>query len=168
MYFDGCRNLNELKVAYKKLALEHHPDMGGDVRTMQEVNAEYDKAFAVLKNLQNAEAERPDSKTHKTTETPETPEEFRAIIEALLRIEGIEVELCGSWLWVGGDTYPHRAELKAAGCAFSGSKKKWYWRHPEDDCRWSRGKKSMAEIRAKYGSERIGRADERERDKLPA
>ena len=39
-YFDRCASLDELKAAYKKLALEHHPDMGGDVHTMQEVNAE--------------------------------------------------------------------------------------------------------------------------------
>lgn len=162
MYFENCANLNELKATYKSLALKHHPDMGGDVRVMQAINAEYDRVFARLKDAQNKKASQPESKTHKTTETPE---EFRAVVEALLKMQGLDIELCGSWLWISGDTYPHKEELKAAGCLFSGSKKRWYWRHPEDDCRWSRGKKSMSDIRAKYGSEWIGKSPER--DKLP-
>lgn len=159
MYFDHCKDLNELKAAYKSLALKHHPDAGGDVRTMQEINAEYDSVFSRLKDAQNRQAQRPDSKTRTTTETPQ---EFRAIVEALLRIDGIEVELCGAWLWVSGDTYDHREELKAAGCMFSRSKKRWYWRHEEDGARWSRGKKTMSDIRAKYGSEWLKEAKQRE------
>lgn len=158
MFFDSCQNLNELKAEYKKLAMKHHPDMGGDVRTMQAINAEYDKTFAVLKELQNMEAEQPESRTKATTETPE---EFRSVVDALFRIEGIEVELCGSWLWVSGDTYQNREALKACGCLWSRSKQRWYWRHAEDDCRWSRGKTSMQEIRHKYGSEWLELADER-------
>ena len=159
MFFDSCQNLNELKAEYKKLAMKHHPDMGGDVRTMQAINVEYDKTFAVLKELQNMEAEQPESRTKVTTETPE---EFRSVVDALFRIEGIEVELCGSWLWVSGDTYQNREALKACGCLWSRSKQRWYWRHAEDDCWWSRGKTSMQEIRHKYGSEWLERADERQ------
>jgi hypothetical protein len=29
----------------------------------------------------------------------------------------------------------------------------WYWRHKEDGAHWSRGKKTMGEIRMKYGSQ---------------
>lgn len=163
MYFESCNDLNELKAAYKKLALKHHPDMGGDVRTMQTINMEYDRVFAILKSKQNRAAQNPDSETKKTTETAD---EFRAVVDALLKIADIEIELCGSWLWISGETYPNREALKAARCAYSKSKKKWYWHHPEDGCGWSRDRKTMTEIRAKYGSELIGRSPERE--KLPA
>ncbi|MBQ9001528.1 MAG: J domain-containing protein [Eggerthellaceae bacterium] len=162
-YFDHCASLDELKAAYKKLALKHHPDMDGNVRTMQEVNAEYDKIFAVLKELHNLDAENPESKARATTEAPE---EFRAVVDALLKLEGIEVELCGSWLWIGGNTYPHREALKAAGCLWSRTKKRWYWRHAEDDCRWSRGTATMSEIRGKYGSEWLRKTDDKQT--LPA
>lgn len=149
MYFDNCKDLNELKAAYKRLALEYHPDRGGDTKTMQAINAEYDRVFDRLKRAQNREAERPNSETRKTTETPE---KYRNVIERLIRIQDITIELCGSWLWISGNTYEHRAELKSCGCMFSRSKKRWYWRHVEDGSHWSRGKYTMGEIRAKYGS----------------
>lgn len=72
--------------------------------------------------------------------------------EALKDIEGIEIELCGTWLWIDGNTYENRAALKAAGCRFSRTKKKWYWRPEETSGGWSRGKATMGEIRQKYGS----------------
>ena len=144
--------------------MKHHPDMGGDTRTMQEINAEHDRVFKIFKDRQNREAQDPTSETKPTTETPE---EFRAIVEALLKIQGIEIELCGAWLWIGGDTYPVKDDLKAAGCLFSRSKKKWYWRHAEDGATWSRGKTSMAEIRSKYGSSWI-KGEREEREALPA
>ena len=161
MFFDQCKTLNELKAEYKRLVMLHHPDRpNGDEETMKAINGEYDSVFAVLKELQNMEAEQPESQTRKTTEAPE---EFRAVVEALLRLEGVEVELCGAWLWISGDTYQHRDALKACGCLWSRSKGRWYWRHAEDDCRWSRGKTSMAEIRHKYGSEWLERTDERQK-----
>lgn len=148
MYFDNCKTLDDLKAAYKKLAMKHHPDMGGDVRTMQNINAEYECRFERLKvcyNAAQADQDKP--------QTNETPEEFMSIIDQLMKLSGIEIELCGSWLWIGGNTYDHKAELKAAGCLWSRSKHKWYWRHQSDGAKWSRGRYSMSKIREKYGSQ---------------
>ena len=85
MYFEKCNDLNELKAVYKKLALDNHPDMGGDVRVMQEINAEYDRMFLLLKAKQNTIAN--DDTTGKTRRTTEAPEEFRSVVSALLKIE---------------------------------------------------------------------------------
>lgn len=144
MYFNQCQNLDELKALYKKLALKNHPDMGGDLRIMQEINAEYEKRFESLKNAHNETSER------KTTETPQ---EFIHIVDKIINIEGIEIELCGSWLWVSGNTYEAKDQLKAAGFKWSKNKKKWHWHHAEDGDKWSRGRATMEEIRLKYGSE---------------
>lgn len=149
-YFINCHTLDDLKREYRRLTMIHHPDRGGDTATMQAINAEHDEVFEHLKRQHNAQADE----SHQTTETPE---EFRNIIAILLQLDGLEVELCGCWLWIGGDTRNHRESLKAAGCRWSSSKKLWYWRHQEDGAHWSRGKRTMSQIRTKYGSQTFGR-----------
>ena len=145
-YFANCKTLDELRIAYRKLAAIHHPDIGGDVATMQAINAEHDRVFEALKAAHNASADE----FHQTTETPE---EFREIIELLLKLEGLTVELCGSWLWIGGNTRENKDGLKAAGCRWSNNKKLWYWHHEEPGKHWRRGNSTMTDIRRKYGSQ---------------
>ncbi len=152
-YFTNINTLDELKKAYRKLVFQHHPDRGGDTATMQAINAEYEQMHELLKNSWNASHDA----DHQCTEAPE---EFRDICEALLKLDGLEIELCGQWIWIGGNTYEHREALKAAGCKWSKPKGKWYWHHVYEGSRHYRGKSTMATIRAKYGSQRIGGAGE--------
>lgn len=154
-YFSNITSLEELKKEYRRLSMIHHPDVGGDTVTMQEINAEHDEIFEILKAAHNNKAK--EDKSGKVKETTETPEEFRNIVSVLLKLDGVEVELCNSWLWIGGDTKPHKDALKAAGCRWSHNKKKWYWRHEENGGKRYRKKGSytMEEIREKYGSERL-------------
>lgn len=65
-FFEDCKNLDDLKAAYRAAALKYHPDMGGDTATMQEINAEYDRLFPALKLAYNRAAEQP---THETAES---------------------------------------------------------------------------------------------------
>jgi len=145
-YFINCKTLEELKAEYRRLAMKHHPDRGGDAETMKAINAEHDALFEILKKQHNATHDE----QHQTTETAE---EFRSVLEKLLKLDGLKVELCGSWLWISGETYRHKAELKMAGCRWSNGKKCWYWRHEEDGRGWYRGKSTMNQIRMKYGSQ---------------
>ena len=151
MYFNKCRTLDELKREYHKLAMRWHPDRkGGDLETMKQINAEYDRVFEILKREHNRTADA----YHQTTETPD---KFRDVIEALIHLAGLKIELCGSWLWISGDTKRNREALKHAGCRWSNNKQMWYWRHAEDAHHWHRGQKhkTIEEIRSKYGSQTI-------------
>jgi len=114
-YFTNCKTLDELKAAYRKLAFRFHPDHGGDTATMQSINNEYAEMHNRLKDAHNATADE----QHKTTETPE---EFINIVSVLMSLDGLEVELCGRWLWIGGNTKEHKDALKAAGCRWSQNK----------------------------------------------
>lgn len=150
-YFTNVTTLDELKKQYRRLAMIHHPDVGGDPETMKAINNEHDALFEILKKQHNDRAAA--DETGKIYATTETAEEFREIIEKLLRMTGLEVELCGSWLWIGGNTREHKDDLKAAGCRWSNNKKLWYWHHAEEGSRWHRGTKTINQIRAKYGSQ---------------
>jgi len=166
-YFTNCQTLDELKKVYKHLAQKHHPDVGGDTATMQAINAEYEERFEALKRRQNEQAAA--DATGKTHATTETAGDFIGIIAALLKLDGLEIELCGRWLWIGGNTREHKEALKAAGCRWCQNKGLWSWHYAEDGCGYHKGRKrSMAEIRAKYGSTTFRRGARTESDALPA
>ena len=145
-YFANIKTLDELKAQYRRLAMQYHPDREGSTEIMQQINAEYERLHERLKAQHNAEADE----YHQTTETAA---EFIEIISALIKLSGLVVELCGSWLWIGGETKAHKDELKAAGFRWSQNKSRWYWHHPEEGRKWRRGKATMDEIRRKYGSQ---------------
>lgn len=144
MFFEDCKTIEELKAAYKAAALKNHPDMGGDVAVMQQINADFEKRFAQLKNGAFM-ADKLDD---------EVPEYFTEIIQDLVVIPGIEIEIVGKWIWVSGDTKPVKDQLKALGMRFSGKRKMWY-KAPDEQGKHARSKGSMAEIREKYGSRSV-------------
>ena len=152
-FFNDCQTLDELKKAYRIAAMKHHPDRGGDTATMQAINSEYEVRFEQLKHQHNARAAEDTS--GKTRATSENAGDFILIVNELLKLDGIEVELCGRWLWISGDTKPHKDRLKAIGCRWCSKKKLWSWHFEGDGEAFSRGKRTMEQIRNKYGSTRF-------------
>lgn len=141
----------QLKAEYKKLAMENHPDRGGNTSDMQEINNEYDILFVKLKDIHTTA----EGNTYRASRgTTETPEEFKNIINALINLEGINIELCGSWLWLTGNTREHKEVLKGLHFKWSKSKCAWYY-HTSDYRKLSRKTYSLDEIRDLYGSETI-------------
>ena len=118
---------------------------------MQEINAEYDKLFAILKNAKSTA----DGKVYETSEkVKETPEEFKKIINELVKLQGIEIEICGDWIWITGNTYSCREQLKALKFRFSKKKTAWYF-HEADYKKKSKKTYSLDEIRELFGSDKI-------------
>ena len=81
-------------------------------------------------------------------------QKYREVIEKIIHLPGIDIELCGHWIWVSGDTRPVKETLKAAGLQFASKKIKWYYR-PEEFRITRGGNKTMEQIREKYGSQAI-------------
>lgn len=155
-WFQNPETLEDLKKQYKKLAFQHHPDMGGKTEDMQEINAEYDQLFSALKDTyKNASGQF--YKTH--AESTETADEFVDIIEKLIHMDGVEIEICGSWVWVTGDTKCHKDDLKSLSFRWSRNKSAWYFH--QDGYRKRRKKPlTLDQIRGMYGSEKVNRHDD--------
>lgn len=156
-YFDKVQTIEELKQAYKKLVKQYHPDLNPDRDTTEEmkaINAEYEDLFERVKNIhRNADGEVYEKKTS------EVAADFIEILNRIIHLEGLQLEIIGNWLWVSGNTYAYKKELKAAGLRYSGQKKAWYWhKDPWHKDPWHKGSNkaaSLDDLRIKYGSENI-------------
>ena len=147
-YFKNCTTKEECKKMYKKLAFKHHPDRGGDVDTMKEINNEFDW---IMKNgiFKSAKAKKDTKKDYDFSTS-----QFKDIITKLLRFKGLEIEITGVFIWVTGNTYQNKEVLKELGFRYSRNKKAWYTAPKEYFTQQTYYKKaySMNEIRNKYGS----------------
>lgn len=145
-WFANVGTVEELRKKYRELLKKYHPDNGGSVEVMQEVNAEYDRLFAIL------------SKENKTEEESSTDDEkaeneaFKAILNEITGFD-MEIELIGNWIWCF-NCYNYRNRLKELGFKFAPKKKAWTWHYGEYE-RHHRGQTDLDKIRTKYGSRKV-------------
>lgn len=153
-YLNNIETLEQLKKAYRKLCFKLHPDVGGSDEEMKILNAEYEIMFERVKNIHvNKDGE------FYNKETDEAPHEFRDLIEQLLKMADIEVEIIGTFVWVTGDTKPHKEALKALGFRWHSKKKCWY-KAPRGYHRRGGGEYSLDDIRQMYTSVKVNRKDD--------
>ncbi|MCL2253467.1 MAG: molecular chaperone DnaJ [Lachnospiraceae bacterium] len=144
--------LEELKKLYKSLAMKHHPDViGGDAETMKIINSEYDHLFPLLKDLhKNAQGEK------YTAHTPnaESSNQFKDIISKIIHLDGILIEIIGSFIWITGDTRAYKDVFKALNFKWHKTKIAWYL-PPEGYKKRHSKTYSLDEIRDIFGNEEI-------------
>lgn len=146
IYFNNCTTLDQVKQLYRELAKTFHPDRGGDTATMQKINNEYSDAIAAISKGQNLSTEETESEILQA-------EAYREAINKVVNLAGINIEVVGRWIWITGNTYPVKDYIKTAGFFFASKKVAWYFRTDEYKC--GNGKKSLDQIRTKYGSQNI-------------
>lgn len=150
-WFRDCKTVEQGKQLYRELVRKFHPDNGGSGVEIKEINSEFKSWWERYKDIHTAK----DGTTYKSNETTqETAEDFMEIINNLSTLSGIELEICGTWLWISGNTYPVRTHLTSFGCRWSKGKKKWYWT-TDEYTRVRYKTPTMAEIRQMYGSQKI-------------
>lgn len=168
-YFSECKTLDEAKALYKKLARENHPDMGGDLRTMQEINAQFSQFQARSATNEARDRQRTAHAEGKKSaadyhDLDEIEKQLFDVINFAVNLDGVEVELMGLWVWLTGNTKAHKETIKA-----------WNEAHPDRRLKWSpnktawyyagvpsfnRKKTNLDEIRDKYGSQKFTRREE--------
>jgi DnaJ-class molecular chaperone len=135
-------NQDDLKTAYRQACKKYHPDINPDsLELMKLINCAYD----FLKKHINKW-----SFTQSNDDTP-LDEQMQDLFNKIKHFVDIKSELCGTWLWLSGETWRYKKELKEYGFKWASKKRQWYW-SPAGYRK--RGKKvfSMDEIRSKYGS----------------
>jgi curved DNA-binding protein CbpA len=147
-FFNNITTLDALRKEYHRLALIHHPDRGGDLETMKALNNEFER---LSKRLINGNADFTEAR--KSYET-QVSEEIMEAIGKVLNLPGLDIEIIGSWVWLTGNTFPHRQAIKEAGYKFSHQKTAWYWHAGE--YRKRNGKlNNLDDIRYMFGSEKV-------------
>lgn len=140
-----------VKTAYRRLAMQYHPDRNpAGLVMMQALNAARDALRDFRGSLDHNEA------------AASYGGDLNDAISHLIHALGLDLEICGAWLWVSGDTKAHKEHIKAFRTdtdnrfRWHSKKQKWYFA-PNDykGRRRFRGNVDMDEIRDRYGSAHV-------------
>ena len=160
-WFKECKTQKEAKTLYHKLCRKYHPDltMTDTTAIMQEINNEFSEVFDRLPKGDGRAATAEQSNSTENTDrsnstTKQTAERFMKIIQRLVKCEGLEIEIVGSWIWVSGAVYKYLRCIKGMGFVYSTKHKKYYL--ADDEGAGRRGSRyTFEQICDKYGVEHI-------------
>ena len=158
-YFNNITTLEELRRQYRDLLKKYHPDnKDGSTQATQEINAEYDRLFKVLKDRHEKSTDNKGNNTKTDFNNMKydfsDDELLRDMLQKVIHLSDITIEIIGNRIWISGNTYQYKKELKDLGFKFAGQKKSWYW-HSEAFRKRSHKKLSMEDIRNYYGSTEV-------------
>lgn len=135
--------LEEIKTAYRRACAKYHPDSNpAGLEMMKLVNSAYESLENYIPTNEDEEGT-----------SANYGEAVNAALSAIITF-GLHIEMCGSWVWVSGDTRQYKEELKGAGFKWAPKKAMWHFRPPE----WksaNRGTWDIEKIRERHGSEVI-------------
>lgn len=152
-YFRNVKTIEDLKKAYRKYAMELHPDHGGNEAEFVAMDDEYNKILDLMKKGKWTVSNEDDADT-TTAEEIKIAEEFRNAVKAVLHCDGVIIDMVGCWLWLSGNTYQHRATISAAGYHWSKSHKMWFFNGSATKSHRN-SHKEFSEITDKYGIKRV-------------
>jgi len=132
---------DEIKKAFRKLARQHHPDLGGDLETMKALNASYHQA---LKGQHGVETDG-----RRYSYRSDTEQELMDVIAELMKLPELAIDLIGLWVWIRGNTKPVKDSIKALGARWHSDRGCWYYKPKGFSSRGGGG--SLDELAAKYG-----------------
>jgi hypothetical protein len=148
-YFINFLTVEQIKAEYRRLAMLHHPDRGGDTATMQEINQQY---TAALKRCDGQQSKDDAGNDHTYRYNAVREQEVMDALHAILRIKmDAKIWLIGCWIWIVGDTRPVKDQLKALGCMWHAKRLAWYWRTAEQGKWRSHSPLGLDGLAEKYG-----------------
>jgi len=161
-YFKNCNTLDDAKKLYYELAMELHPD--------KNLNRDTTYLFQELQN--QFEAFKPGKEKFTNEFSEHKPKDYIYVINELIKImetsPGLLVTVNGSFIWVSGNSYPVRAEIKGIlkdgktdkfpdqmlKVGFASKKSQWYF-SPKSYKKRTKKVLSYERIQDIYGNEEI-------------
>ena len=157
-YFKNVNTIEELRKQYRTLIKKYHPDnRNGSEEITKAVNNEYEQLFKILNNRHESKATGTNNSNSCYGDMKynfEDDEKLREVLQKIINFSDITIEICGSFIWVSGNTYQYKKEFKEFGFFWASQKKQWYWR-PETYIKKSKKALSMEDIRSYYGSTEV-------------
>lgn len=155
--FINKKSVQELKQEYRRLILKYHPDKGGSKEETQLINVAYEEAYKIVESKEKDNLDQ-EGKDNFKEATSEDIKEFIEIINALMKMGGVEIEIVGAWVWLSGNTYEHKEEIKKLNFRYSKKHKKWYYFKDIEKTGKRRGsRKTYKQITREYGVQKVSR-----------
>jgi hypothetical protein len=160
-YFSGCQSVEEAKERYRELLMQYHPDHAGPEgeTTTKEIISQFNAFLnGFMSHSFNSYYEDKEWKPGPDAVTP-----FQEVLQKIINLD-CQIEIIGCWIYCF-NSKEVRERLKELGFWFSGKLKAWiYAGRPK---RVRAGKETLDEIRAKKGSQKIGKEEQEEKEKYP-
>ena len=156
MFFAECSTVNQVKKLYHTLCFRYHPDIGGDNRTMQQVNDEYHNKLNGL-NGQSFACDDGKDRTYHYRQAVEQGAMDKIAELISLKIKygtGWVIELIGTWVWVSETARSDKDLLNKNGAKMRWHSKRfmWYW-HTTKTYRRKMSNLSTNDMRVMFGSQ---------------
>ena len=97
-WFKNCTTLKEGTELYRHLCKQHHPDAGGDTRTMQEINEAW-SVFARTAVRDEVNKQREEKGWSSGGLSAEYEERLHAVLQRAMELN-ISLDLIGTWLYI--------------------------------------------------------------------
>ena len=162
-FFEDCQTLDEARRLYWELAKKFHPDLNPDKdgEIMKALNVEFE-AFKPTDEKFTGEYDQWDAK------------DFQLLMEQLMKIKGLVIAVCGSWIWLES-TKEMKDAIKEVDTGetykrgWSRQKKQWYFSPKGYRSYGKRGEWSYDKIKETWGVQKYkGKGDRKEDGKALA
>jgi len=151
---DQFASAEEIRLNYKRMMMKHHPDRQGNEEIAKLINVAYE---FLTKMQYDGSSEQAIDENNDEFITRTDDDELNVILSMVTGLEGLVVELVGTWIWVSGNTFPHKEILKNLDFKWASKKKVWSWHKETDKCR-SYTDLTFEQVKIKHGAKKVKQA----------
>ena len=115
----------------KRVYADEYSEVRYDVDLLKDLDLAYEDSFDAVRCLHRTKG----GKVYSTESAAnhETVGFFPEFVESISKMADVDYNIEGTWMWVSGNTKPHREELKKFGLRWAPKRKMWY-KKPAEKC----------------------------------